>query len=79
MPLIYYKGYQAIINGEVTNTYKTSNGLVGIDIDNIESGEIYIYYRGTTLQMGSRLISFVTLMILLLVMSIKKRGEVHEK
>lgn len=79
LPLIYYKGYQAIINGEVTNTYKTSNGLVGIDIDNIESGEIYIYYRGTTLQMGSRLISFVTLMILLLVMSIKKRGEVHEK
>lgn len=79
LPLIYYKGYQAIINGEVTNTYKTSNGLVGIDIDNIESGEIYIYYRGTTLQMGSRLISFVTLMILLLVMFIKKRGEVHEK
>jgi len=79
LPLIYYKGYQAIINGKVTNTYKTSNGLVGVDIDNIESGEIYIYYRGTILQMGSRLISFVTLMILLLVMSIKKRGEVHEK
>lgn len=79
LPLLYYKGYKAILNGEVINTYKTSNGLVGLNIDNLDSGEIYVYYGGTKIQMISRLISFITLMAILLVGFIKKRGEIYEK
>lgn len=79
LPLLYYKGYQAILNGEVINTYKTDNSLVGIDIDNVESGAIDIYYQGTDIQLWSKIISFITLISILLITFIKKRGEVHEK
>lgn len=79
LPLLYYKGYQAVLNGELIDTYKTSNGLVGVDIDNVSSGTIYVYYRGTYIQSVSRLVSFITLLGILLITFIKKRGEVHEK
>lgn len=79
LPLLYYKGYQSIVNGKLVDTYKTSNGLVGLDINNIESGTIDIYYRGTNIQIGSKIVSFLTLISILLVTFIKKRGEVNEK
>lgn len=79
LPLLYYKGYKANLNGEVVDTYKTSNGLVGINISRIESGTIDVYYDGTTIQFISRIISFITLLGILIILFIKKRGETDEK
>ncbi|MBE6152553.1 MAG: hypothetical protein E7165_04505 [Firmicutes bacterium] len=79
LPLLYYKGYRAIINGQVIDTYRTTNGLVGLDINNIESGTITVYYAGTTIQYLTRLISFVTIFSIMLITFIKKRGEKSEK
>lgn len=79
LPLLYYKGYQANLNNNKLNVYQTSNGLVGVDIGNVDSGVIIVNYQGTTIQTVARITSFGTFMICLMFIFIKKRGEKDEK
>ena len=78
LPLLYYKGYGANINGEKIEAYETQNGLVGIDID-AKEGNIIVKYVGTKIQSISRFISALTFIIFIVLLVIKKRGESSEK
>lgn len=79
LPLLYYKGYRAILNGKDIDVYSTDNGLVGLNIGNVKNGKLNVYYHGTTVQNISRIVSFTTLIILLMILFYKKRGEKNEK
>ena len=60
LPLLYYKGYLAKVNGEYTSVSKSINGLVLIDI-NQNSGEVIVNYKGTLVQHVTKIISIITL------------------
>lgn len=79
LPLLYYKGYVANINGEKINTYKTTNGLVGIDIPNIENGNIYVRYEGTVVQKVSKLISLISIVLFISWFIVIKRKKVKNE
>lgn len=55
LPLTYYKGYKAELNGKEISIAQSDNGL--IQIEPKESGKIKIFYNGTTLQVVSWFIS----------------------
>lgn len=78
LPLIYYKGYEAKINKKNIDTYKTSNGLLGLKINNIKEGTIKVTYQGTKLSNITKKISLITL-ITLIIFSIYKLEVKHEK
>lgn len=63
LPLIYYKGYEAIINKTNLETFKTENGLLGIKINDIKEGTIDVSYDGTTLSKTTKITSLISLMI----------------
>ena len=48
LPLLYYYGYNATLNGKNMPVVQSEYGLVQIPVD--ESGKIEVYYKGTTLQ-----------------------------
>ena len=60
LPLLYYKGYSAKVNGEYTSVSKSDNGLVLIDI-NQNSGEVIVNYECTIVQHVTKIISIITL------------------
>ena len=60
LPLLYYTGYLAKVNGEYTSVSKSINGLVLIDI-NQNSGEVIVNYKGTLVQHVTKIISIITL------------------
>lgn len=74
LPLIYYKGYQAILDNKQLETFKTENGLLGIKINDIEEGTIKVAYKGTQISKITKLISLTTLITLIIVKEVK-----HEK
>lgn len=78
LPLIYYKGYKAMLNNKELNLYQTENGLVGINVTDLE-GTIYVSYAGTKIQKLSRLITLTTVLIFLVYLFLKKRGVIDEK
>lgn len=78
LPLLYYKGYVANLNGQKIDIYETNNGLVGLDISQ-ESGTIIVNYAGTSIQCISKIISFITLLTFISILIIKKRGDNYEK
>ncbi len=61
LPLIYYKGYEAKINEKNLETFKTENGLLGLKLNDIKEGEIYVSYSGTLLAKITKIISLVSL------------------
>ncbi len=68
IPLIYYKGYFATItaeNGEKINAdiKKANNGLICINTQGIE-GEVCVYYKGTTIQNVTFVISLLSVGII---------------
>ena len=67
LPLLYYKGYTVLLNEKNIINYQTKNGLIGIDIDNIESGTIKVYYHGTCIQRFSLILSKITFGLLLII------------
>ena len=72
LPLIYYKGYEAKLENQKLNIYKTNNGLVGIKINDIKEGKIRISYVGTNLQKITKITSLVTLVSLIIIKGRKK-------
>ena len=72
LPLIYYKGYEAKLENQKLNMYKTNNGLVGIKINDIKEGKIRISYVGTNLQKITKITSLVTLVSLIIIKGRKK-------
>jgi Predicted integral membrane protein len=60
LPLIYYKGYQAVLNGEKLNVFQTNKGLVGVELGVVESGKVQVGYGGTTMQKASDYVSLIT-------------------
>lgn len=65
VPLIYYKGYQAILVTEGGEEYsleltKSDESLIEIHNDTQKSGTVYVWYKGTVLQKVSECISLVT-------------------
>ncbi|MBP3921242.1 MAG: hypothetical protein J6D28_06735 [Bacilli bacterium] len=57
LPLIFYKGYEAKIKNQFLQTFKTKNGLVGVNIGDIKTGEITVSYKGTNLSKITKIIS----------------------
>lgn len=76
-PLLYYKGYTAFVNGKKIETYQTKHGLVGITLDDVESGTIEVGYTGTMIQKISRIISAMTLLTCTCIVMFKKKKTSH--
>lgn len=49
LPLIYYKGYAATLNGKDIPVAGSRNGLVQIPVD--QTGRVEVFYKGTLIQM----------------------------
>ena len=64
IPLIYYNGYRAKMNGTIVPVHITSNGLVGVNVSEA-SGIIEIGYGGTTVQKATKWISIIAWLIFL--------------
>jgi uncharacterized membrane protein YfhO len=60
LPLIYYKGYTAKQDGENLNVSESNNGLVQIPVN--KSGDIKVYYDGTTIQKLSWIITLLSIL-----------------
>lgn len=78
LPLLYYKGYTATIDGEELKVYESDNGLVVVDINNINNGVIKVNYGGTKVQLIAKIVSLVSV-IGFVILIIKKRGDNNEK
>ena len=75
LPLIYYKGYNAKIDNQQLETYKTINGLLGIKITNIKEGTVKISYKGTKIAQITKIISVITCISFIIIIKEVK----HEK
>ncbi len=60
LPLVYYKGYTATIDGERMNVSESPNGL--IELEAIKSGKVEVFYKGTTLQVISWFITILSIL-----------------
>lgn len=78
LPLVYYKGYQAISNNQELDVYETDNGLVGVNVTDLE-GTIYVSYGGTKIQKISKFVTGITVLIFGIYIFLKRRGVVNEK
>lgn len=68
VPVYMYRGYA--VQNEETGTFYTpelsKNGLVEFTVDDVSSGTLQIYYKGTMIQHCSVWISFVTVVVLII-------------
>ena len=81
LPLTYYKGYHAEINGRECRIDKNYFGLAALTINNApQNGEIKIFYKKTDIQRISDFITFITLILLVFIL-LKKffRRDTYEK
>jgi hypothetical protein len=62
LPLFYYKGYAARLNGKDIPVRESEHGLVEIPVD--EAGHVEVYYGGTTLQKVSPFVSILGILLL---------------
>ena len=78
LPLIYYKGYSACDSDKCYDTYKTENGLVGVNIDkNVTNLEVS--YTGTKLYKVSKLISIFGIILFIIYVRRYRGMIVNEK
>lgn len=63
LPLIYYYGYVVTLNGEKVYFEESDNGLIAVPVD--RSGEIKVWYAGTTMQKVSFYISMIAILALI--------------
>lgn len=76
MPLLYYKGYKANIDGQEIEVTESKDGLV--EILSPSSGKITVWYDGTSVQRISLLISGISFFIFL-VYAFFCRKQYHRK
>lgn len=74
LPLLYYKGYKAIINDKELEVYESDNGLVVVNIGSTNKGVINVNYGGTEVQLISKTISLI-FVICFIMLIIKQRCE----
>jgi len=76
LPYIYYLGYSVTLeeDGKVTKlkTYETENGFVGIILPVLEQANLNVCYEGTFIMKLSRVISIMSLIVLILIIIIRK-------
>ncbi|MDR0825448.1 MAG: hypothetical protein LBN74_10170, partial [Prevotella sp.] len=60
LPLIYYKGYTASLNGKELPVSESENGLVQVAVD--RSGRVEAYYKGTFVQKMGFCITIITIL-----------------
>jgi hypothetical protein len=63
LPLIYYKGYRAELNGEELSVGESKNGL--LEVTAAQSGKVTVYYAGTVVQKISVWITILSLLALI--------------
>jgi hypothetical protein len=71
LPLIYYKGYAATLNGQDIVVTESSRGLVQIPID--RSGRVEAWYKGTFVQKLSFYITVLAILGLIAFIYIQRR------
>lgn len=78
LPLTYYKGYTATINGEESLPITQSeNGLIQIPVN--RSGNIKVWYAGTLTQKVSPFISIIgTLLLCFYIIFVKRREKLNK-
>lgn len=64
LPLLYYKGYKATLNGTSINVEQSKEGLLEITVP--ESGKVEVWYKGTFIQCFSLILSAISLLGLLI-------------
>lgn len=74
LPLIYYKGYNAELNSKEIPVEQSNYGLIEIPID--ESGDVIVYYAGTTMQRISWYITLVSILVFSIYIYRTKRKDV---
>jgi len=77
LPLIYYKGYKATLNGETLTVNESTHGLIELSIPH--PGEIRVWYAGTTLQVAGWFISVIAILALCLYIVLYNRKQKHRK
>lgn len=77
LPLIYYLGYEAILEADGTKinlpVEKGTNNIIKIPLENYKEGIIYVHYKGTNLEYVSLAITIITLILLIAYIIIRKR------
>ncbi len=77
LPLIYYKGYSAILNGREITVEQSQNGLIEIPVE--QSGEVIVYYKGTLIQKISFYITIISILALCIYIFSQRRKKSHLK
>lgn len=62
LPLFYYLGYQVLLDGKAIDYAQSEYGLMQIPID--KSGEVKVFYKGTTIQKISFFITIISIFVL---------------
>lgn len=80
VPLIYYKGYEAYLReendeGPVLSVRKGQNGLLTVENKEGLPGEVYILYQKTPVNRISGAISFISVIVLIVFVSVKKKKD----
>lgn len=71
LPLLYYKGYAANLNGKELEVKESTKGLVQIPVE--QSGRVEVFYKGTTIQKVSYYITLVSILILCIYICLQRR------
>lgn len=79
LPLFYYPGYRATINGEVTGIEKGDNNVIRIHVSEGSSGTLRVWYNGFVIWRVAEIISVVALLALIVCGILNKRNRAAEK
>ncbi|MDR1090758.1 MAG: hypothetical protein LBL79_06750 [Prevotella sp.] len=71
LPIFYYKGYEAELNGKVIPLEESDNGLIRIPVG--QSGSVKVYYKGTIVQKVSWYITNVSIFALCIYIFVRKK------
>ncbi|WP_255495445.1 hypothetical protein [Dysgonomonas sp. 521] len=77
LPLIYYKGYAATLNGQEIPVTQSSHGLVQVPVD--QSGRVEAWYKGTLIQKLGFYTTILTIFALCAYIFLKNRKKKHLK
>ena len=61
LPLIYYSGYEAMLNGNRVEVYRNVNGMAEVAVN--ETGMLIVQYKGTPLRRVSETISLMGVIV----------------
>ena len=77
-PYIYYPGYKITINGEEIEGFESENGFLATSLPEMSSSEVVVEYVGTNLMFISKMISIMTL-IIIIVYEIYKKNKIQKE